>query len=66
MDGVVVGVVLGEVGGWPVANWVKKFQTTPEVQVCQPSPVLPSMGPGSWPAPSKAAQTTGYPGRHPE
>src|SRR4051794_10264347 len=43
----------------PVWNWVKKFHTVPEVQVCQPSQVHPSMGPGSWPAPSKAAQTTG-------
>jgi hypothetical protein len=59
VDGEVDGVVLGEVGGCPDANWLKKFQTTPEVQVCQPSPVLPSMGPGSWPAPSNAAQTTG-------
>src|SRR2546423_13665882 len=47
-------------------NWVKKFHTTPEVQVCQPSQVQPSIGPGSWPAPSKAAQVTGYPGLQPE
>src|SRR4051794_32085105 len=43
----------------PPGSCVKKFHTTPEVQVCQPSQVHPSRGPGSWPAPSNAAQTTG-------
>ncbi|MDN3355756.1 hypothetical protein [Actinomadura sp. DC4] len=50
----------------PPWNWVKKLQTTPEVQVRRPSHVHPSIGPGSWPPPSNAAQTTGYPVRHPE
>src|SRR5690348_429706 len=60
--GVLTGGVL--VAGEP--NWLMKFQTTPEVHVCHPSQVQPSRGPGSWPAPSNAAHTTGYPARQPE
>jgi hypothetical protein len=52
-------------GGWSEPNWVKNCHTAADVQVRQPSPVDPSMGPGSWPAPSNAAQTTGYPDLHP-
>src|SRR3954454_25304248 len=46
------GLLGGPEVGVPLANWVKKAQTTSLVQVCQPSQVQPSRGPGSWPAPS--------------
>lgn len=59
------GVGLGEDVLW---NCAMKFQTTPLVQVAAPVPlpwVEPSTGAGVCPE-SKAAQTTGYPGLHPE
>uniref|UniRef100_UPI0035714B9D hypothetical protein n=1 Tax=Microbispora siamensis TaxID=564413 RepID=UPI0035714B9D len=55
----------GDVDG-PDWNWVKNFHTSAEVQVLAPLvEVDPSFGEGVW-SPSNAAQTTGYPARHPE